>query len=991
MNPDLSIWIEAQKKHEKKRAALEYRPHNYESIYEFTFRYALRISDGIVETHFWQKNGVGRLNAIKGMSYQCMTKSVRYILCCDTYVDIDMVNAHPTILYQYCDRKGIECCFLKDYVLNRDRHIQDILMLNTEMTRDDVKQIFISLLYGGKRLFKQCKYRTRFLDQFASQVAELTAEICEQNKELLAGTKRKRVKKGKNFNHNGATLSFLLQNIENRILMCMEDVASRHEFILTDIIPMHDGCMLLKRDGFDYASLLREMEGEIFGSLGYKIKLIEKPMFPSSIAFDLVYRSMDDLVRFYNFQRHKMVSISHEQLGIPRLINLAKIFDCSCFTNEAGDVFLEFEECPICVTKHNTPLLRVSREEDLKLICEIQRSAVIYKGKTRVTNPDDIIQPGYYEPLVTFPQLVQKNMGGGKTSNAIAYARKNGLSFDIITNRISSCEEDLVPSYGIKYLKAGSGSRGRENCYVINSIAKYYDGSCDLLIIDEIGSCMDQIYMITENFEQSFVTFKNSLKHLKLILLDANVRETQIELLEAFSERKMYVIRDDPNYSNGKCIRFFRNESEVYDAISYNEDQKIIVASSYGIPQTEAFISILGDYTYVNRVKRIKRNAWLSKKVFAYSPTISEGVSIRSEGINNLYFLANSNSCPYSSFSQMLARFRDVKHLFGFVRSFPKKENESVRDLVKRRVFRLWNETTNTFLVPDTTKMFNDLFSFLYGNKYHYRSLLYERLVANGYTILLMDKIDNDDAAFKREIDEIKKSLIQLENEEIIHAYESDQASQESRDMFDRITRAFNNRNIDDEMIKTYRSNRYAMKNITMAVVNEDINHMWESRATFQSFKTDTSWYKYYFTSDVMDDLHLIARETEARQIKTVADLQWIENMSKSSAKAFRAALRRVFSFGMKKVGSVYKVYSKIPVKISGSVPEDFHGLIINTQADVGDFFGTQECPRCHAAKGSYSCIQTCREKCHICQGMFIKLAQHMKVHRTNNDEEEED
>ena len=48
-----------------------------------------------------------------------MTGNKTYIIN-HTYVNIDIVNAHPNILYQICKYNGIECENLYEYINNHD-------------------------------------------------------------------------------------------------------------------------------------------------------------------------------------------------------------------------------------------------------------------------------------------------------------------------------------------------------------------------------------------------------------------------------------------------------------------------------------------------------------------------------------------------------------------------------------------------------------------------------------------------------------------------------------------------------------------------------------------------------------------------------------------------------------------------------------------------------------------------------------------------------
>lgn len=60
-----------------------------------------------VTYQFAQGTTSGRLFANGGLSLQSMSHRVRHTLAKNTYSDYDMVNAHPTILSQYCSKHGL--------------------------------------------------------------------------------------------------------------------------------------------------------------------------------------------------------------------------------------------------------------------------------------------------------------------------------------------------------------------------------------------------------------------------------------------------------------------------------------------------------------------------------------------------------------------------------------------------------------------------------------------------------------------------------------------------------------------------------------------------------------------------------------------------------------------------------------------------------------------------------------------------------------------
>jgi hypothetical protein len=91
----------------------------------------------------------GRLFATS-VSLQNLPRELRGALATGKYYDIDMVNAHPVILAQYCKNNGIDCKCLDKYVKSRDTIIEQICS-GSSLLKDKVKKTFLSALNGGEQ------------------------------------------------------------------------------------------------------------------------------------------------------------------------------------------------------------------------------------------------------------------------------------------------------------------------------------------------------------------------------------------------------------------------------------------------------------------------------------------------------------------------------------------------------------------------------------------------------------------------------------------------------------------------------------------------------------------------------------------------------------------------------------------------------------------------------------------------------------------------
>ena len=109
--------------------------------------------------------GYGRLYGSKG-SLERMEKECRGVLCKEFYHDIDVVNCHPVLLYQFAKNKfQIDLPEVEKLCDNRDAYLAAI-----SDNRDDAKTSIIKILYGGKNTFP-------FLEPLAQEIKKFTKTL----------------------------------------------------------------------------------------------------------------------------------------------------------------------------------------------------------------------------------------------------------------------------------------------------------------------------------------------------------------------------------------------------------------------------------------------------------------------------------------------------------------------------------------------------------------------------------------------------------------------------------------------------------------------------------------------------------------------------------------------------------------------------------------------------------------------------------------------
>lgn len=212
-----------------------------------------------------------------------MWREQRNILASSLYWDIDMVNCHPRFALQFAQKHGLPCSAITDYVENRDKHLEE-MAASTKVPKKDVKQLFISIIYGASvtKWWKEHGLEhlsiPSFLTNYGRQVRGIMDKICEDRPEFLAQAKRLK-EEGKDISDDlkaSATCSFFM-DIERRCVTAIVKKAMEEGYTIGSII--YDG-FLIEKSGVQVPStaMLRAWEAVAAEETGYKVELIMKPM-----------------------------------------------------------------------------------------------------------------------------------------------------------------------------------------------------------------------------------------------------------------------------------------------------------------------------------------------------------------------------------------------------------------------------------------------------------------------------------------------------------------------------------------------------------------------------------------------------------------------------------------------------------------------------------------------------------------------------------------
>jgi phage/plasmid-associated DNA primase len=229
-------------------------------------------SDGTIEVSYRQKGSkqrkgglIGRYFATGSLSLQSITRPIRQAVCSDYYWDIDIVNAHPNILMQYCKFQKIPCPILESYVKDRDSIIK-----NSTISKATFKTEFLAIL-NGRQFRKQ--FRIQNVDDFFTQWNLEATKILERtvalNKDILPSKK--------DYNENGSVTNKFICSIENKILFNTFNFLAEREY--EPEVLCFDGLMIRKKGEIsDLERTLKDLSDYVHEKTDYRVEFIVKPM-----------------------------------------------------------------------------------------------------------------------------------------------------------------------------------------------------------------------------------------------------------------------------------------------------------------------------------------------------------------------------------------------------------------------------------------------------------------------------------------------------------------------------------------------------------------------------------------------------------------------------------------------------------------------------------------------------------------------------------------
>lgn len=231
------------------------------------------------------KHKWGRVQPCNHISLSVYHRPTRHSLCEDIYIDIDMVNAQPTIIVEICRQHNMSVPALQQYVQNTQT-MREAIMQHHGVSKDVAKNLPISIMFGGSysgwlREFNVVENDTLKIKEIVEIENELNSimEIVYcNNKDTIEKTvlkhdpdKWKTVHEKKR-----GVMALWCQSVE-RIFQetSISYLVNQKNFAIEDIVPCQDGFMILKE--LWYEDILQDCEKAIFDKFEIALRYIAKP------------------------------------------------------------------------------------------------------------------------------------------------------------------------------------------------------------------------------------------------------------------------------------------------------------------------------------------------------------------------------------------------------------------------------------------------------------------------------------------------------------------------------------------------------------------------------------------------------------------------------------------------------------------------------------------------------------------------------------------
>ena len=244
----------------------------------------------------------GRVFPEKSLGLTSLSKKVRNTLIKNKYIDIDLSNAQPKIIWNICKSNNIPCPHIDKYILERDEVLNEVSTAYN-VSRNDAKNLFIRMAFLGtfynwanELELGDAVYPTKFIEEFKNELTTIANIVKQHNHSLFETCRKEKDRKKNETNIIGSMFSLYLQDYETQIMECaihwlmnntkiMDAKNSPHKIATYEF----DGFKLLEENVTAYGGvefIINNLQQIIFDKLGFEMTFEVKPI---DKYFDIQY------------------------------------------------------------------------------------------------------------------------------------------------------------------------------------------------------------------------------------------------------------------------------------------------------------------------------------------------------------------------------------------------------------------------------------------------------------------------------------------------------------------------------------------------------------------------------------------------------------------------------------------------------------------------------------------------------------------------------
>jgi len=216
------------------------------------------------EIKYYQKGedkNIGRCIA-EGDCMQRLFNGFRGVLMNGITYDIDMKNAHPTILYNLCRQFDIKATALYKYINEREEIFDNILKTDNISRGECKNNLFLRALNKSELTthYNKKKIKNKFFIEFDTEIKLIQKELISKFDNDIIAKYEKCIKEDKEYNRIGSLVNIILCDYENEILQKALNFIKNETIYKVNVL-MFDGFMIEipKNSDINIKELLTEL------------------------------------------------------------------------------------------------------------------------------------------------------------------------------------------------------------------------------------------------------------------------------------------------------------------------------------------------------------------------------------------------------------------------------------------------------------------------------------------------------------------------------------------------------------------------------------------------------------------------------------------------------------------------------------------------------------------------------------------------------------